>query len=193
MASAPRSPPRPCARRGGRRTHRLGARRRGHWRGRDAPRSAAAARRSTRSSRTGSRSRARWPRRAAAAFARSTWRCASTSTSTPTCGPVATHRRRAVALHERRPRHRAREHRGPLRGHRALRRSAPHARPSRSRSSRGSAASAIVVRVRVRAPPRPQEGHAGAQGQHPEDVERPVPRHRRARSPSAIPTSSSTT
>ena len=40
--------------------------------------------------------------------------------------PGADDRRRAVALHERRPRDRAREHRGPLRGRRALRRSAAH-------------------------------------------------------------------
>ena len=34
------------------------------------------------------------------------------------------------------------------------------------------------VRVRVRAAARPQEGHARPQGEHPQDVERAVPRHR---------------
>ena len=51
----------------------------------------------------------------------------------------------------------------------------------------------IIVRVRVRARARPQEGHARPQGEHPEDVERPVPRHRQRDREDAIPTSSSTT
>ena len=61
-------------------------------------------------------------------------------------------RRRAVALHERRPRDRAREHRGPLRRRRALRRSAPHRRRVDRDHHAVRQRARDRVRVRVRAP-----------------------------------------
>ena len=78
------------------------------------------------------------------------------------------------ALRGRRPRHRPREHRGPVRRHRA------HGRPRRrgehqDHHPRGVRADR-PVRLRVRRRQRPAQGHGRAQGQHHEAVGRPVPR-----------------
>ena len=68
---------------------------------------------------------------------------AASSISTPTSVRRAL-RRRALPLRPRRPRGRAREHRGHLLRHRALHRSGRAAPRSRSRSSRGTARERIV-------------------------------------------------
>ena len=102
-----------------------------------------------------------------------------------------------LALRGRRPRHRPREHRGPLRRHRA------HGRARRGREHQDHHARRLgadrPLRLRLRRRQRPAQGHGRAQGQHHEAVRRPVPRElpdgrrrlRRARSSSR--TASSTT
>ena len=136
---------------------------------------------------TASASRARWPRRSAAAIAASTSRCGRSSTSTPTCArrarfaglTTATTSVDLVVVRENtQGEYSGIEHfidptqerrRGDL-DHHALRLGPHH--PLRLRATR--------------APTRPQEGHAGAQGEHPQDDVGPVPRGR-ARDRAAYP------
>ena len=156
----------------------VGARRCRRRRGRRSTRIRCRRRRSSRSRRTSSRSRGRSPRRAAAAIARSTSRCASSSTSTRTCGrcrrsPGVPSRYTNVDLVI------VRENTEDL-----------YAGVEHYVDPRRTAAESIAIitkfgseRVIVYAfeyarRHGPQEGHARPQGEHPEDVERPVPRHR---------------
>ena len=100
--------------------------------------------------------------------------------------------RRAHALRRRRPDHRPREHRGPLRGDRVragLRRGARadrldqvEGRQARARRRRHLDQADLdhrhapdrPVRLRLCAPQRPQQGHRGAQGEHHEVLRRPL-------------------
>ena len=92
------------------------------------------------------------------------------------------------ALREHRPRAGAREPRRPLRGLRAL-------HPRRRRSARGGArlgrehargrAAHLRVRLRLRGEERPQEGHAGAQGERAQGAHRASSSRPGARWPSA--------
>ena len=102
-----------------------------------------------------------------------------------------------IALRGRRPRHRPREHRGPVRRHRAhgrprCRREHQDHHPRRVRADR-------PLRLRVRGRQRPAQGHGRPQGQHHEAVRRPVPRElpdgrgRVRRAGSSSRTASSTT
>ena len=111
--------------------------------------------------------------------------------------PARSMRGRRVALRGRRPGHRPREHRGPLRRHRA------HGRPRCRREHqdhhpRGLGADR-AIRLRLRRRERPAQGHRRPQGQHHEAVRRPLPRelpHRRRRTTragSSSRTASSTT
>src|SRR5919206_4287723 len=103
---------------------------------------------------------------------------------------------RAHALRGRRPRRRAREHRGPLRGDRvraglargrgADRLDRGARRPARA-PRRGDLDQADLdlrhaphrpVRLRLRAPERPPQGHGRAQGEHHEVLRRPLPARR---------------
>ena len=93
------------------------------------------------------------------------------------------------ALRGRRPRHRPREHRGPLRRHRA------HGRPRRRREHQDHHPRGVradrPVRLRVRRRQRPPQGHGRPQGQHHEAVRRAVPRElpdgrRRLRRPDRV-------
>ena len=90
------------------------------------------------------------------------------------------------------PDHRAREHRGRLHRRRPVavggrRDRAAHAEghPPRLRAHR-------ALRLRPGAPDRPQEGHGGAQGQHPEVDLGPVPQDRARSGGASTPTSSAT-
>ena len=78
------------------------------------------------------------------------------------------------ALRGRRPGHRAREHRGPVRRHRA------HGRQGRRREHQDHHPLRVgadrPLRLRLRRRQRPAQGHRRAQGQHHEAVRRPVPR-----------------
>ena len=103
------------------------------------------------------------------------------------------HRR---ALRRHRHRHRPREHRGPLRRRRVRGGQARDARAHRLGRGQGRRhhpprlrhlAQADLdhrlrahraLRLRVRAGQRPQEGHGGPQGQHPQVLRRPLPRRR---------------
>ena len=113
-------------------------------------------------------------------------------------------RGRSIALRRRRPDHRPREHRGPLRGDRVR---AGHARRGgadpldrvegrqAALARRGDLDQAdlrhrhetdLRVRVRLRAPQRPAEDHGGAQGEHHEVLGRALAA-RRARGRRAEP------
>ena len=118
---------------------------------------------------------------------------------------------RPLALRERRPDRRAREHRGPLRGHRVrgghrgrgraarlarrqgLRRHPPRLGHLDQADLRDGHAPDRPVRVRLRAPQRPPQGHGRPQGEHHEVHRRPLPRTSPARSPPRTRTSSSRT
>ena len=77
-------------------------------------------------------------------------------------------------LRGRRPRHRPREHRGPLRRDRA------HGRPRCRREHQdhhpGGLGADRPLRLRVRGRQRPAQGHGRPQGEHHEAVGRPLPR-----------------
>ena len=92
-------------------------------------------------------------------------------------------------LRGRRPRDRPREHRGPVRRHRA------HGRPRCRREHQDHHPRGVradrPLRLRVRRRQRPAQGHGRAQGQHHEAVRRPVPRElpdgrRRVRGPDRV-------
>ena len=129
---------------------------------------------SSRSGATRSRSRARSRRRSA------TGSGASTSTLRQALGlyanlrPARSMEGVETALRGRRPRHRPREHRGPVRRHRA------HGRPRRRREHQdhhpGGVGADRPVRLRLRGRQRPAQGHGRPQGQHHEAVGRAVPR-----------------
>ena len=116
-----------------------------------------------------------------------------------------------IALRGRRPDHRAREHRGPLRRHRVR---AGHAGGGRAdRVDRGARRTAppqrrghldqadlrhrhaphLRVRLRLRAPQRPPQGHGRAQGEHHEVHRRALAAGRPRGRGRERPTSSSTT
>ena len=145
----------------------------------------------------GRRSRARSRPRSATGSAASTSRSARRSACTPTCARPARCKGVEIALRGRRPRHRPREHRGPLRRHRA------HGRPRRGREHQDHHPRGVradrPVRLRLRGRQRPAQGHGRAQGQHHEAVRRPVPRElpdgrrRLRRAGSSSRTASSTT
>ena len=144
---------------------------------------------SSRSGRTRSRSRARSRRRSAKASPASTSACARRwplRQPAPGLEPAVG----AVALSERRPRHRAREHRGPLRRARA------RGRPGRRREPEDHHERGVdahrALRLRVRAAAQAQARDRRAQGQHHEAERRPVPRVRARVSPATIPRFSTT-
>lgn len=145
-------------------------------------------------------SRAPSPRRWARASAASTWRCAGRSTCTPACAPAPPCPGDGQPLRGRGPRHRAREHRGPLRGHRVRAQGSDGARSiMETVASAGAGAHQArlrhlaqahqrerlgahrALRVRLRPRQRPPQGHGGAQGQHHEVHGRAVPAHGPAR------------
>ena len=121
--------------------------------------------------------------------------------------PVQELRGRAHALQGHRPRHRPREHRGPVRRHRVREGQPENAeadakiieRARRGRKIRADSGISIKpisrhghaahrpVRLRVRAEERPQEGHGRPQGEHHEVHRRPVPRASPPRSPKDYP------
>ena len=96
----------------------------------------------------------------------------------------------AVAVLGRRPRHRPREHRGPVRGPRARGHSRRRREPEDHHRARVDAHRA--VRLRARAAPRAQEGDGDPQGEHHEAQRRAVPRMRSARVAREFPTSPTT-
>ena len=92
-------------------------------------------------------------------------------------------------LRRRRPDHRPREHRGPLRRHRA------HGRQGRRREHQDHHPRGVradrPLRLRVRRRQRPAQGHGGPQGEHHEAVRRALPRElpdrrRRVRGPDRV-------
>ena len=106
----------------------------------------------------------------------------------PAAGVESARRRRALS--GRRPRHRAREHRGPLRRPRARGRARRGREPEDHH--RAGVDADRAVRVRARAAARPQEGHGDPQGQHHEAERRPVSRERPPRRARVHPTSPTT-